>query len=82
MREHSRAFANSEPHKSATAKNCIESHHHFNNVCASLLHNFQRNPHLKRLEEIETIKLFLDSNSETLNDVQVTYNNPLLRFYI
>ena len=82
VREHVLSAYSNHPEKSAVGLHCVAFGHDPEKLSAKHIHVCEKGSELNRLEEIETLTAFKQDKEMLLNDMSLTYSNPLIRYII
>lgn len=80
--EHKSAFYSKTPSKSAVGFHCLTFNHDPEKINAKILHPQGKSQRLNCLEEIETVKHHNTDRCHSLNDMEATYFDPIVRYIL
>ena len=82
IEEHKAAFFSKKPSKSAVGLHCVAFNHDPEKITVELIHSCKKSQLLNRLEEVETVKYYNADKHHSLNDMEATYFNPIVRYIL
>ena len=82
IQEHKSVFHSKNPSKSAVGFHWIAFNHNPEKISVKLIHPHSKSNLLNQLEEIETIKHHKSDRYHSLNNMEATFFNPLIRYIV